>query len=170
MERDSIQLRMWIGELQGMKRQARKKLLASPPAWFIYSLLTILFWGLWGIQSKMIMGSISPLTNQVLFTPGLLFVALLIGLRRGKQDIRSNRKPGLGRAFAVTTGIFGAVGNIAFFEALNQGPPASIVVPLTSLYPMVTVILALIFLRERLNRFQAIGIAFALIAVVILAG
>jgi EamA domain-containing membrane protein RarD len=38
---------------------------------------------------------------------------------------------------------------------------------LTSLYPIVTVVLAVIFLRERLTKLQMAGLGFAVIALVI---
>ena len=34
------------------------------PPWLAYCLLTIVFWGLWGIQSKVILEEISPLSNR----------------------------------------------------------------------------------------------------------
>ena len=62
------------------------------------------------------------------------------------------------------------MGNIAFFQALTNGQKASIVVPLTALYPAVTVLLALVFLGEKLNRYQWLGLAMAIAAIIILGG
>jgi drug/metabolite transporter (DMT)-like permease len=56
------------------------------------------------------------------------------------------------------------IGNIAYYEVLGSSK-ASTVVPLTALYPLVTVILAVIFLRERLNRIQLAGILISLVAI-----
>jgi bacterial/archaeal transporter family protein len=73
------------------------------------------------------------------------------------------RRAGIGWAFL--TGILGGAGNIAFFRALVVGGQASIVVPVTALFPLVTVILALAVLRERIGLLQKIGLALALIAI-----
>jgi transporter family protein len=76
------------------------------------------------------------------------------------------RRAGIGWAFL--TGILGGTGNIAFFRALVSGGQASIVVPVTALFPLVTVILALTFLRERLGRAQIAGLVLALVAIYLL--
>ena len=145
----------------------RKKLL---PSWLAYCLLTILFWGLWGVQSKVVLEEISPLSNQVLFTPGLLLMALILWLRIRKSGTTPTGNLKLGISFAFLTGVCGGLGNIAFFQALTNGQKASIVVPLTALYPAVTVLLALVFLGEKLNRYQWLGLAMAIAAIIILGG
>ncbi len=138
------------------------------PPWLAYCLLTIVFWGLWGVQSKLILEEISPLSNQVLFTPGLLLMVGLLWLRLRKSRSTVTGSLKLGIFFAFLTGVCGGVGNIAFFEALTNGRQASIVVPLTALYPMVTVLLAMIFLGEKMNRYQWVGLGLAIGAIIIL--
>ncbi len=149
-------------------RPTHKKRLLPP--WLPYCLLTIVFWGLWGIQSKLIMEEISPLSNQVLFTPGLLLMVGLLWLRLRKNRSTVTGSLKLGIFFAFLTGVCGGVGNIAFFEALTEGQKASIVVPMTALYPMVTVLLAMIFLGEKMNRYQWLGLSLAIGAIIILGG
>jgi transporter family protein len=51
---------------------------------------------------------------------------------------------------------------------MEQGP-ASIVATVTALFPLLTVLLAAIVLRERVNRFQLAGIATALASILLLA-
>ncbi len=140
------------------------------PPWLAYCLLTIVFWGLWGIQSKVILETISPLSNQVLFTPGLLLMVglLWLRLRKNRSNVTGSLK--LGVFFAFLTGVCGGVGNIAFFQAFANGQKASIVVPLTALYPAVTVLLAMIFLGEKMNRYQWLGLGLAIGAIIILGG
>jgi transporter family protein len=60
------------------------------------------------------------------------------------------------------------VGNLAFFQALVKGGKASVVSPVTALFPMVTVLLALVFLKERLGRAQWLGVALAFAAIYLL--
>ena len=73
-----------------------------------------------------------------------------------------------GIAWAFVTGILGGAGNIAFFRALQSGGKVSIVAPATALFPIVTVILAVTFLRERISKQQIIGFALALVAIYLL--
>jgi uncharacterized membrane protein len=72
-------------------------------------------------------------------------------------------------ALAVVGGMIDMLANAFYLMAVRQGPLAA-VVTLSSLYPASTVVLARIVLRERLNALQAIGIAAALGAVVLIVG
>jgi uncharacterized membrane protein len=60
-------------------------------------------------------------------------------------------------------GLLGAGGQLILFQALRQGP-AYIVFPIISLYPVLTIFLSLVFLKERTHLRQWIGIVLALIA------
>ena len=68
---------------------------------------------------------------------------------------------------ALLTGFCGSLGAVAFFLALGHGR-ASIVVPLSSLYPAITILLSLIFLGERPSVTQGIGMVLALVAALLL--
>jgi transporter family protein len=140
--------------------------LAGMPAWLAYSLLTVLMWGAWGAVSKIASSGVDANTNQIYFTVGLLPLMLLLlpGLRRGVAG--PQRRVGI--AWAFVTGLLGGAGNIAFFRALRSGGEVSIVAPATALFPLVTVILAVMFLRERLSRQQIAGFALALVAIYLL--
>jgi hypothetical protein len=59
---------------------------------------------------------------------------------------------------AFTSGVISSVGNLACFQALAAGGKAAAVIPLTSLYPLVTIILARRILKGRLNIVQWGGI------------
>jgi uncharacterized membrane protein len=65
-------------------------------------------------------------------------------------------------------GVAGGLGNLAFLAALTRGGQASIVVPLAAIYPLVTVLLARVFLGERLKGIQFAGIGLSLFAIVFL--
>ena len=112
------------------------------PRWLLYSLLTIAFWGAWGVESKLVVDRTSPYTNQVLFTFGLGAPVALVLVSRRRFAGRARRR---GLTCAVVTGLLGGLGNVAFYMALSAGR-ASVVVPLTSLFPLVTVLLAMVVL------------------------
>lgn len=135
------------------------------PRWLLYSLLTIVLWGLWGAISKIISDHISAYTNQVYFTFGL-FPLMLLVLRSGKLAGGHNRRRGIWWAFI--TGILGGTGNIAFIKSLALGGEASIVVPTTALFPLVTVLLAAFTLHERMSSSQKLGLVLALAAIYML--
>ena len=68
-------------------------------------------------------------------------------------------------ATIITVGLLGGLvnglGNWAVFASLERGAKASVAVPLTALYPLFTVILATVFLKERPSLLQWLGIALA---------
>ena len=68
---------------------------------------------------------------------------------------------------AIIAGLFGGAGYLFFVKALEQGK-ASIVIPLTALYPAITAIIALIVLREKISVYQGIGILLAVAASILL--
>ena len=135
------------------------------PAWLWLSLLTILLWGAWGLQAKIIAEKISPWMNQVLFPIGLLpplvWMLLSKNLRKGVHLPK-------GSIYAFVTGILGGTGNIAFLAAMSTGGKAAIVVPWVGLAPLVTVILARFTLHESITRAQMAGLALALVAIYLL--
>jgi transporter family protein len=138
---------------------------AGMHAWLFYSLLTVVLWGVWGLVSKIASDRIDADSNQVYFTLGLLPVAIASFGSLAAQG-SGERKAGIRWAFL--TGILAGAGNMAFFHALAIGGRASIVIPATALFPLVTVILATTFLRERMGTAQKIGLVLALVAIYLL--
>lgn len=139
------------------------------PRWLIWSLITIVLWGTWGLVSKVASSGVDAYVNQLLYTAGLapllVFVAWTVHRQRTTESRRTRVQ---GVFWAFLTGILGGVGNIFFFQALVKGGKASIVAPVTALFPMVTVLLALLFLKERLGRTQWLGLLLAFVAIYLL--
>ena len=133
------------------------------PKWLLYALLSLFWWGLFGFLGKVGSGKISPAQMQVLYMIGFIPI-LLMSLHRvqfkGATDLQ-------GISFSILMGLCSALGILTFFVAMKTGK-ISIVAPATSLYPVITVILALAILKEKLNRLQIVGLSLSLIAIVIL--
>ncbi|PYT22573.1 MAG: hypothetical protein DMG58_29875 [Acidobacteria bacterium] len=138
---------------------------AAVPAWLWLSLLTVVLWGAWGLQSKIIAERISPWMNQVLFTPGLLPPMIWMFF---SKNLRTGVSLPKGGAYAFATGVLGGTGNIAFIASMGSGGKAAIVVPLVGLAPLVTVIIARAVLKERITRAQIAGLALALVSIYLL--
>ena len=139
------------------------------PLWLLWSIATIVLWGLWGLVSKVASNGVDVYVNQLLYTVGLaplmVFVGWTVYRHSPREDAKARRK---GVFWAFLTGILGGLGNLAFFLALVKGGEASIVSPVTALFPMVTVLLAVVFLRERLGRTQWVGLGMAFVAIYLL--
>jgi uncharacterized membrane protein len=131
--------------------------------WFWYSIICVLCWGAWALLSKLGSREVPPDTMQYLFTVGTVPVglALLIG-RRGKLE-----KSPRGIAYGVLNGVLSGIGGLTLFAAYHTNGNTSLITVATSLYPMITVILAILILRERFRPIQALGLAFAVAAIVI---
>lgn len=64
-------------------------------------------------------------------------------------------------------GISGGAGVVFFYFAMREGK-ASVVVTLTALYPLVTIVLSYLILKEHITLKQTIGIFLAIIAMALL--
>ena len=135
------------------------------PAWLVYSILTLLLWGVWGAISKVVSDHIDAYTNQVLFALGMLPLLPLVCFS-SRLKICTHRRRGI--LYAFITGILGGTGNIAFIKSLFVGGKASVVVPFTSLSPIATVLLGYFVLRERLTNVQKAGFVLAVVAIYLL--
>jgi drug/metabolite transporter (DMT)-like permease len=82
----------------------------------------------------------------------------------GFQGFRLDRKV---FKIAVACGVVDMLANALYLLA-SRGGPLSVVVTLASLYPASTVVLARVVTGERLSRRQGIGVACALVAVVVI--
>jgi transporter family protein len=69
---------------------------------------------------------------------------------------------------ALLTGIFGILGAWTYLQAVSTGK-VSLVVSFTALYPILSILLAVLFLGETLNVRQGVGIFFALLSMLLIA-
>lgn len=152
------------GVLSRFRRRMAGSVLFAP--WMLLSILTVVLWGAWGLESKIIVDRISPWMNQVLFSIGLL--PLTVFMLFSKALRRDGQKNWTGANYAFVTGLLGGTGNIALYLALGTGGKASVVVPLVGLAPLITIVLALLILKESINSIQMLGLGFALISICLL--
>ncbi len=76
-------------------------------------------------------------------------------------------KSAKGIFYSVLMGVLAGVGGLTLFAAYHTGGNTSLITVVTALYPMITVVLAMTVLREKLRRIQIVGLIFACIAFVI---
>lgn len=131
--------------------------------WFWYSLACALCWGGWAFFSKLGSREIPAETMQFLFTIGTLPVCLGLLLARGFKLEKSPK----GISYALLNGILSGIGGLALFAAYHTNGNTSLITAATALYPMITVVLSVLVLRERLRGIQVVGLVFAAIAILI---
>ncbi len=88
-------------------------------------------------------------------------LALLI-VRRGKLE-----KSPRGITYGLLNGFLSGVGGLALFAAYHTNGNTTLITSATAPYPMITVVLAVLILREHFRPIQALGLLFAAIAIVI---
>lgn len=136
--------------------------------WLVFILVTILTWGFWGALSGWQLQNLGGegLSDSVVYIVWALtmipcaLVALAINRGKLMHDWRSI-------ALGATVGLLGAGGQFVLFKALTYGP-SYLVYPFISMSPVVVITLAAIFLKERANRWQMVGIVVALVAILLL--
>lgn len=132
-------------------------------SWLLYALLCIVWWGIWGFLSKLGSDRITPQQLQILFTIGIIPSSALAWAKLGFK-VETDRR---GALYGILNGVLTGLGMLAYYAALSKAE-ASLVGPFTALFPLLTVWLAFIFLRERINRIQVAGMIMALVAIIIL--
>jgi drug/metabolite transporter (DMT)-like permease len=130
--------------------------------WILWTLLTLLAWGVWAVLYKLFDGGISDAQLQAISTLGVLPVLVLLSAMPDAAP-SGNRRRGI--ALALGSGIVSCLGNIAFYDVLSRGAKAAAVIPITDLYPVVTILLAVILLKEKLNWLQTAGICLSIGAI-----
>lgn len=127
--------------------------------------LTLLSWGLWAVLSRFIEDELSPAYCQAISTLG--FAPILLALLRMKDSDAPRGDSSLGTGLALASGVVSSLGNVAYYTALETAK-ASTVAPLTAMSPAVTILLAVLLLRERVGLLQWLGMAVSLGAIYLL--
>jgi uncharacterized membrane protein len=135
---------------------------ALMPRWLRWTALALLCWGVWAIMAKLIGEALSGAHNQALSTLGIFPVMLALVVSKKFSTTGDQRR---GILYALASGAVSCLGNVVYYDVLSRGGKAATIVPLTALYPLVTILLAMLLLRERLNRIQLSGVLLSLIAI-----
>lgn len=135
--------------------------------WLLLSLVVIILWGLWGLALKYASLGVEWYHVYVASAIGAMIVYVIVSLTLltlGKLSSTTSVKH---IAIASLGGLFGALGGLMLIIALRLGE-ASIIVPLTSIYPAVTATLSIILLGETITLRKVVGVILAILAVVLL--
>lgn len=132
--------------------------------WLVYASVTTIFWGIWGAFIEIPEKAGFPATLGYSIWALTMIPCSLVALHfidwNLERDIRSILLGSL-------AGLLGAGGQLILFQALREGP-AYIVFPLISLFPILTIVLSVLFLKETVSIKHWIGIGVALIAILLL--
>jgi uncharacterized membrane protein len=132
--------------------------------WLPAALLALFSFGLWGFFSKLAINYIDSKSALIYQSAGVFIIgliALLILDFKPANDMK-------GLSFSLLTGLAYGIGCLFYLIAADKGKIIT-VVTLTALYPLVTIALSYLLLREGLQLKQCLGILFALLAIYLMA-
>jgi drug/metabolite transporter (DMT)-like permease len=139
----------------------------TPPAdqtrsWIFYATLLVLFWGIWGAFSAL------PATkygypDEMIYS--IWALTMIIPAAFALRGQRFDRRP-MAAVYGLLIGLTGAGGQLVLFQALTMGP-AYLIFPIVSISPAITVLMALVLLRERITGLAIVGVIAALAAIVL---
>lgn len=131
--------------------------------WLFPAFGAFVLWGFWSFIPKITTKYISP-KSAILFEVlgGIIFAIIVLISLNFKPDIHPK-----GVLLAISTGILGFAGALCFLYAASKGP-ISLVAVLSALYPIIAIVLAMFFLNETITIKQGLGIAFGLVAMILL--
>jgi len=132
--------------------------------WFVPALLALIMWGVWGFLPKLSTRVMSPVSVLIFEALGVFLVGAAALLFVG-SNLEMVPK---GMVLAVSTGIFGMLGALFYLIAIMRGK-ISTIVTLTALYPLISIALAWMVLKEPIALKEGVGMVLALIAIVLLA-
>ena len=127
--------------------------------WMVYASVAIVLWGINGLFMKLGTNRVSARSMVIWVTVGFVVLLPFLWTTTTLSDL-STRVILVG----LIAGAVNGLGNWAVFACLEKGAKASVAIPLTALYPLCTVALATVFLKERPTVLQWIGIALAVAA------
>jgi transporter family protein len=135
----------------------------SIPLWCWPATLVLLAWGTVGLLQKLSTNYLSAESALIWLVAG--YVLLLPWLYSSRSIFTYSTRS---LVFTLVSALLNTLGALALLAAMKNGGKASIVVPLTALYPLVVVVAAPVVLRESISLLQGLGVVCALVSVVLL--
>jgi bacterial/archaeal transporter family protein len=132
--------------------------------WLGFAVAALILWGITGVTQKLSTNRISSERSFLWFCWAMVALSAAV-------LVVAHPHWGLGRIVvvcAVAGGALNGLGAWTSFRALESGGKASIVISLISLYPLLTVALAVVSLGERLTWMQMAGAVTAIAAAILL--
>ena len=129
--------------------------------WRLLIVIYILLAGVWGTLVKVASDRLNPLTISFVVSTSAWLTVAAVALPR--LDFQNKT----GVWIAAVCGLMGGFLVIIFYSVLKQAP-ASVVIPVSTLYVLVTVVLSYLFLGEAITIKQLAGIVLGLVSIYLL--
>jgi uncharacterized membrane protein len=126
----------------------------------MYALITTGFWGVWGAFAEFPTRHGFPETLVYVVWALTMIPPALYAMHRAGWRVQGDGKSIL---LGSLIGLTGAGGQMLLFHAVHTGP-TYLIFPIIALSPVITIVLSMLFLKERVTKVGALGVALALIA------
>lgn len=130
--------------------------------WLIYALVTTLFWGVWGAFTEISANAGFPGTLIYVAWSLTMIIPALVALKLVGWKLDTDKRSII---FGLIIGFTGAGGQLALLTGAIVNGPAYLIFPIISLSPVITILLSVVFLKEKASIKGWIGIALALAAI-----
>lgn len=131
-------------------------------SWAWFAIIVFLSWGILGIVQKLATNLIS--SESVLVWSVVGFMILQPILYSGSPFAYPRRS----LTWAVVNGLTDGLGVWLLMAAMRAGGKASIVLPITALYPLFVALLSPIVVHESVSALQGLGVAFGTASIILL--
>ena len=126
-------------------------------SWLILSILALICWGITGNTQKISTNHVSTQLSFIAFSLAFIPVGLVTMLIF-PTDLHVTR---LVWTLGILSGILNGLGALTSFAAFSAGAKSSVAVPVMYLSPLITVLMAHLFLHEQISVAQWVGIFLA---------
>jgi len=133
--------------------------------WLMFTILALLCFGVVGLLQKLSTDLVSAESALIWLIVGFLLLEPFFYPGRSLLNYSARSI-----AFVFAAGVMNALGSWAILAAMKNGGKASVVVPLTAIYPMIVCLVAPFLFHEHITTMQGIGITCGLGAIFLLAG
>jgi transporter family protein len=133
-------------------------------SWLIFTIVALSCFGVVGLLQKLSTDLVSAESALVWLIVGFLLLEPFVYSGRSLLQFSPRNI-----AFVVLAGALNSLGSWAILASMKTGGKASVVVPLTAVYPMVVCLVAPFVLHEHITLMQGVGIACGLGAIFLLA-
>src|SRR5262245_34352932 len=128
--------------------------------WMVYALAPIALWGVAGLIQKIVTGDVAAEVATFWFLAAFIPLGVVLYAREQFGFDLSV----LGWLLVALQGTTYGLGNLSLLAALRNAGKASIVVPLSGLYPVVAIPLAILLFHESVGAREWVGVVLALAA------
>jgi transporter family protein len=123
----------------------------------------LILWGFWGYTSKLAANNIEWKQSTFFFALGVVLSTLILNIILMRSFSTALNK---GSFYALASGTACLLGVAAVYIALEK--EASLVIPFTALYPLITILLSAILLKEKITLMQGFGVILAIAAMILM--